>query len=449
MKKLKIIFGAVLLALSLLWFQADYAGALPATFLAIRDATIQYSGIIAYWMMSLAVILAARPRAAEAAAGGLDRVYRVHKWLGVAGLIFAVFHWLATQAPMVAGALGLLSGGRPPRGARPEFTDPVQQLFMSLRGVAEGIGEWAFYIAVALIVVALVHKISYRLFAKSHRLFPVVYLVLAFHAVVLIKFSYWATPIGILTGALTVAGVVSSLLILFRLVGKGRSARGVVAEVTHYPGAGATRIDVEVRSGWAGHKAGQFAFLTVSPAEEAHPFTIATDWDPKKGRVGFVVKELGDYTRELRERIATGTPVTIEGPYGRFLFDDDRPRQIWIGGGIGIVPFIARLKEMAAKRESEVFPKVDLFHTTTERDEAALARLAADAAAAGVELHVIHTADEGRLTGDRIRALVPDWRETGVWFCGPARFADALKADFARRGFDVERRFHQELFALR
>jgi len=449
MRKLKFLFTATLLALTLLWVQADHAGTLPVSFIAARDAVIQYSGLLAYWMMSLSVILATRLRIVETFMGGLDRVYRVHKWMGIAGLILAVLHWIATQAPKWAGALGLLSGGRPPRGPRPEFTNPIEQLFMSWRGVAEEIGEAAFYIAIVLIVIALVHRVSYRLFAKSHRLFPIVYLALVFHAVVLIKFSYWTTPIGILTGALTIAGVVSSLLILFRRVGKGRTVTGVVAEVTRYEGARATRIDVDVPPGWSGHKAGQFAFLTVPPSGEAHPFTIATDWNPQARRIGFVVKELGDHTRELPERIAVGASVTIEGPYGRFLFDDGRPRQIWIGGGIGIVPFIARLRETAAKRDSRVFPKVVLFHTTTERDEAALARLAADAAAAGVELHVIHTAVEGRLSGDRIRALVPDWREAGFWFCGPERFADEIKADLARQGFDVEHGFHQELFAIR
>jgi len=99
MRKLKIIFTTLLLALTLLWFQADYAGSLPATFVAARDAVIQYFGVIAYWMMSLAVILAARPRVGEAVMGGLDRVYRVHKWLGVTGLIFALLHWFATMVP--------------------------------------------------------------------------------------------------------------------------------------------------------------------------------------------------------------------------------------------------------------------------------------------------------------------------------------------------------------
>jgi predicted ferric reductase len=51
----------------------------------------------------------------------------------------------------------------------------------------------------------------------------------------------------------------------------------------------------------------------------------------------------------LSGRIGAGrqTSRTIEGPYGCVNFIDQRPRQIWVGGGIGITPFVARLKMRA------------------------------------------------------------------------------------------------------
>ncbi|MDR2196171.1 MAG: ferric reductase, partial [Gallionellaceae bacterium] len=85
----------------------------------------------------------------------------------------------------------------------------------------------------------------------------------------------------------------------------------------------------------------------------------------------------------------------------------------------------------------------------TEVDEEALGKLAAGAQSADVRLHVLIDARDGRLTGERIREQVPEWREASIWFCGPAGFAEALKRDFAAQGFPVEARFHQELFAMR
>ena len=57
--------------------------------------------------------------------------------------------------------------------------------------------------------------------------------------------------------------------------------------------------------------------------------------------------------------------------------------------------------------------------------------------------------DDGRLTGDRIRAAILGWRKASIWFCGPAGFGEALRRDFANQGFKVAKRFHQELFAMR
>lgn len=137
--------------------------------------------------------------------------------------------------------------------------------------------------------------------------------------------------------------------------------------------------------------------------------------------------------------------MQIEGPYGCFTFDDSQARQIWIGGGIGITPFIARLKQLAMDRQAYSgrphVQTIDLFHTTAE--------LTADAKAAGVRLHLLHDPRDGRLTGERIRETVPDWKQASIWFCGPAGFGAALRKDFANSGLPVARHFHQELFAMR
>jgi Predicted ferric reductase len=92
---------------------------------------------------------------------------------------------------------------------------------------------------------------------------------------------------------------------------------------------------------------------------------------------------------------------------------------------------------------------VELFHSTADADDEALKKLAADARAADIRLHVLIDARDGFLTGERIREAVPQWREAGIWFCGPAGFGAALRRDFAAHGFPVEQRFHQEFFGMR
>ena len=174
---------------------------------------------------------------------------------------------------------------------------------------------------------------------------------------------------------------------------------------------------------------------------------MASSWDPVRQTIVFVTKALGDHTSQLHEVLREGDTVTVEGPYGCFTFDDDKPRQIWIGAGIGITPFIARMQQMARDPEARKV-KVDLFHPTADYDESAIAMLEADALAAGVRLHVLVDKRDGLLTGERMRQAVPDWEDASLWFCGPTAFGRALRANFVGKGIRASD-FHQELFAMR
>ena len=450
MRRLRLAFWGGLVVLSALWLLADPGALQPAGFFALRGAMVQYSGILAMGCMSLAMILAIRPRWPEAWFGGLDKMYRLHKWLGIGGLVVAIAHWLWVQGPKWAVGLGWLE--RPPRGPRPA-AEGIEQVLRGLRGTAEGLGEWAFYGTVLLIAAALIPLVPYRLFRKTHRLLAVAYLVLVFHTVVLMRPGYWATPLGLSMAALLACGTVAAAVVLLGRVGAGLKAEGRIVRLHHYAPLRVLEGEIDIPHGWPGHKPGQFAFVTTDAWEGAHPYTIASAWNPASHRLTFVVKELGDHTRCLKETRRVGQRVEVEGPYGCFTFEDDRPRQIWVGAGIGITPFIARMKGLARARAagSHAPPRqaVDLFHTTADYSEEAIAKLRADAAAADVRLHVLHDPRDGRLTAERIRAAVPDWRDASIWFCGPAGFGDALGADFARHGLPADTRFHREMFAMR
>ncbi|MDR2154220.1 MAG: ferric reductase-like transmembrane domain-containing protein [Burkholderiaceae bacterium] len=451
MRNLKRAFWGALILLAVLWFALEPTVFQTSTFFALRDPMIQLTGVIAFGCMSLGMILALRPRWPEKWLGGLDKMYRMHKWLGIAALTAGTIHWLWAQGAKWAVGWGWLE--RPARGGtRAAITDPVEAFFRSYRGTAEHIGEWAFYAAALLIALALITRFSYRWFYKTHRLIALAYLALAFHALMLLKFNYWLTPLGALMALLLAAGVWSAIVVLLRRVGAARKVPGQIVSLRYFPGVRALEIETEAQ-GWPGHRPGQFAFATSSEQEGAHPYTIASGWHAEHPRIRFVVKELGDHTERLRDKLRIGQPVTLEGPYGCFTFDDDRPHQIWIGGGIGITPFIARMGHMATRKDdARDWPQgqqVDLFHSTSDVDQDALDKLAADAQSAEVRFHVLIDARHGRLTGQRIREQVPAWREASIWFCGPAGFGQALKRDFAAHGFPVEERFHQELFAMR
>src|SRR3546814_12210666 len=100
------------------------------------------------------------------------------------------------------------------------------------------------------------------------------------------------------------------------------------------------------------------------------------------------------------------------------------------------------MKRLARERtgpDSRATRQIHLFHTTIEPDQEVFERLARDARLAQVRLHLMVDARDGLLTGERLRSAVPEWRNAGIWFCGPAGFGEALTRDLAGPGVPVER----------
>lgn len=439
MRRIQTLFWGFFGGFTVLWAMSAVWPTLTG-FFVLRGVAVDYTGMTAMAVMSAGMILALRPATLEPLVGGLDKGYRLHKWLGIAGLVLAVTHWLWAQGPKWLVGLGWLA--RPERHGPAGPLPALEAFLRSQRGLAEGVGEWAFYAVVALIVLALIKAVPYHLFRRLHRLFPVAYLALVFHALLLTPVTFWTSPVGPVMGLLMGGGVVAAVASLAGAIGRYRRAGGVVEAVERL-GDDVLRITMalDAPSVWRGHQAGQFALIAFDDREGAHPFTIASAWTGD-GRMTVLVKALGDYTRTLVDDLSVGRRVTVEGPYGRFVFDRGRARQIWVAGGIGITPFLARLEALAARGAGN--EPVDLIYTAAAPEPALVDRLQRLSAAAGVRLHVLSDARDGLLTTDRLKAMVPDWWQAEVWFCGPGGFARAL-----RRGLGPLVPVHRELFEMR
>ena len=444
MKHIQRLFWAFLFALTSLWWITD--GTDPASLsnlFAWRNLLSQYSGVLSIGVMSVSMVLAVRPVMLESRLGGLDKMYRLHKWLGIAALLTSLSHWLIAQGPKWMVGWGWLE--RPVRGPRPPLPEElVHRLLASQHGLGESVGEWAFYLAGALMVIALIKAFPYKAFLKTHTVLALTYLALVFHAVVLLKWDYWLSPLGLTMAVLMGAGTVSAALVLSGRVARNRKVSGTVVAVHHHALLNTLSIDIQLQGPWSGHKAGQFAFVTLHADEDAHPYTISSAW-LNDGRITFIIKALGDYTGTLQQRVQVGETVRLEGPYGRFTFEGSKKRQIWIGGGIGITPFVARMKALAHRPDER---PVDLFHTTAAYDPHAIGLMTQDAQDAGVRLHVLWDPRDGRLDAAHIVNTVPDWKDADVWFCGPAQFGQSLRRTLLAMGLD-SKSFHQELFEMR
>lgn len=406
----------------------------------LRQETLYLSGLLSIALMSLAMFLATRPKWLESPLGGMDRVYRTHKWAGILACVFAALHWLIEMSSDVLKAI-IGRAGRVPRENYGGFLEV-------LRDLAEDLGEWAIYAVLAMLAITLWQRFPYGMWRFLHRAMPVLYLMLVFHALLLAPPDYWAQPIGALLAVLVAGGVYGSVLSLAGRIGRSRQLQGSVVSLDH-PAPDVLAVRCRLDAGWPGHRPGQFAFVSFDDSEGPHPFTIASA-DRGDCEIAFQIKALGDYTRALARGLAVGQPLRVEGPYGRFDIARQQrgAQQIWIAGGIGVTPFLAWLEALQDRPANA--PGADLHYCTRDRDadpfvarlEALCERLPA------IHLHV-HGARQGQQLGaDELAAGHDRARAAEVWFCGPQGLADRLRHDL-RKLWQGRLRFHQEAFVMR
>lgn len=413
-----------------------------APLMQMRSTLTLLSGALALGWMGFCMVLALRPAWLERSLGGLDKLYHVHKWAGISAVLLVVTHWLLILSPRTLVAWGWIEGvarGRHGHG---------RGAGGSLIGLAKEMGEWSAWIMIILGIVALLRFVPYGWFRKVHKGFPVAFLIGAFHSVVMLqKEDVATTPFGLLLIAIAFAGSVIAFVSLYGLIGRNQRHRGVVTSAaTTESGV----LDLRINPGpdWPGHEAGQFALLTVDRSEGPHPFTIVSDWKPGKP-LRFAIKPLGDYTRSLAGRINAGDSVIVEGPYGRFDFGDVSEDQVWVAGGVGVAPFLARLEMLANSPATGMAKgKVHFFYCVRNARDASFPEgLKALCQKAGVELHLWIDEQYGQIQPGEIGQFVSKARN--VWFCGPSRWATSLQSYFQKNCGLPPERFHREIFEFR
>jgi predicted ferric reductase len=451
MKRPLLLLALIPLGLWGIFALPDVLAANPANFWEWRKPLIILSGLLALWWMSSGMLLAARPRWLEQRFGGLDKLYRLHKNIGIGAGILVLTHYLLEWLPKNLAKAGWITGPNRPRGPR---GDP--EMWIDL---AKEVGEWAGYILLALVVIALVKRIPYRYFRWVHKAFGLVFLAGIFHGLILMPTAFWLSPVGWLTATLAAAGIVPALLSLSNRIGRNRQHPAEIVSIHSHAGR-LLEITCRPKDGWPGHRAGQFLFANFGlRGEGAHPFTIASAWNAQEGTLTLAIKALGDFTSRLPALVQPGQTILLEGPYGTFNFSDANPvdqtpkearleseHQVWVAGGIGITPFLARLGQLAASSRKE-HTRADLFYCTPTAASGNFPdQLEALCDAAGVRLHRRFTENDGPLMPGEVASSLQ--AGSTVWFCGPAAWGKAL-GEALHGGGLARTAFHQEAFEFR
>jgi predicted ferric reductase len=167
---------------------------------------------------------------------------------------------------------------------------------------------------------------------------------------------------------------------------------------------------------------GQFvfvSFLCKDLPEEWHPFGISCN--PSKENLTLTIKTLGDYTKKLPE-LEAGTELLIKGPYGNFL-SETKNSQIWIAGGVGLVPFLSDLDKVRTEVQG-----VDLYYVVHSLDEAVhvvdLLKIASQNP--HFRVCIYETATKGHLTAEKIQEMSGDLKNKDFFICGPPPMEKAI-----------------------
>lgn len=196
-------------------------------------------------------------------------------------------------------------------------------------------------------------------------------------------------------------------------------------------------------------QAGQFAWVRLDCPPRSvreHPFSFASGPAEPGGRLRFLIKEAGDFTRGIG-RLPVGAPAYVDGPHGVLVTEGwQGPGIAFIAGGIGIAPMLSMLRTAQAAGERR--PMLLLYGNRHEGQIIAREELATMAGA--MPLETVHVLSEppagfegatGMLSRDLVRERCAGPAREGWLFvlCGPPPMLREARAGLRALGVPASR----------
>ena len=285
-------------------------------------------------------------------------------------------------------------------------------------------------------------RLRYEWWRISHLLLGIVAIVAAQVHVSLAGLytnTLWKQAIWIGTAAAMVG-----LVVYLRLLKPAwqRTHRWRVAEVREERGSTHSLVLEPVGHAGMHFAPGQFAWIKLSRSPftlEEHPFSFSSSAEHPE-RIEFGVRALGDFSSSVAD-IPVGTPAYVDGPHGAFSIDRyQAPAYVFIGGGVGITPFLSLLRTMADRGD----PRPVMLIYAAERWSEVTYREDLEALRERLELEIVYVleevtegvdAEEGFVTGELLERRLPKERFDRLFFiCGPPPMMDAVHSALLDRG---------------
>jgi predicted ferric reductase len=368
---------------------------------------------------------------------GSDRLRRIHGWLGFAAVWSIGAHAVLSTLAWAGGSLG-------------DVLPTLVEMIATVPGMLGAVVAMVLFVAVGVTSVRAVRRrASYETFHGIH-LYVYLAVALGFLHQLAAGSDFTGDP---LAAALWIALYVAAFapLLLYRvawpiyttlrfrprLAAIVPEAEGVFSMIVE----GQDLDQLAVRSG-------QYFVvraLTTRDWMHGHPFSISAA--PNGRTLRFTIKVFGEGTRDLA-RLAPGTPLLLEGPYGAMHGARRTGRKLLlIAGGIGIAPIRALAEGLpfAPGDADLIYRSPSVRETALGREVDALARHR------GIRTHwLVGRRGEPHIGTDplgpeAIARLVPDVADRDVFLCGPNALMERTRSSLLALGVPAGR-INLELF---
>ncbi len=364
-------------------------------------------GLTAAVLLCCAAILAVRLRPLEWLFGDMTKVYVAH---GVVGL---TMFGLITLHPLLY-VFGTLPHTRTAAGLIVPFALVVL--------------DWITWILIALAMLpTLFVRLRFDLWRWTHLLLGAAVVTNAISLIITSRtFDTVKVPaLRAYLGTLFLLAIAAVVYVAFvRRVAEPKHEYRV-AGAEHHPEAGAIELRLTPVGRPLRFQPGQFAYVDlvddrvqVKRDYEAHPFSIASA--PGHDELRVIVQAQGAHTERIQGiAAADDAHALLHGAYGT-LGETTAVRQLWIGGGIGVTPFLSLAEALAEQARDAIPDVVFVVAVQTAAHAFYLERLrACEARCPSLRVIVWPAQERGNPTIAELVREVPDLADRTALLSGP------------------------------